>query len=106
MGEYAIQNFTSSVIPRPENRWNGGNRGGWVNPEWDRLVEEFNRTLDRGQRTQQVAQLLRIFSEELPSIPLFFRAQVLAHAANIQGPAVAAPESTYVWNIHEWSLTS
>jgi len=102
MGEYSIQNFSSTVITRAENRWNGGNRGGWSNPEYDRLVEQFNRTLERSDRLQQVGQMLRIYSDELPSIPLFFRAQVLAHAANIQGPAVAAPESTYVWNVHEW----
>lgn len=102
MGEYSLQNFSSSVIPRPENRWNGGNRGGWVNADYDRLVDEFNRTLDRAERTQQVARMLRMLTDEVPSIPLFFRAQLLAHAPSIRGPAVAAPESTYVWNVHEW----
>ena len=32
MGEYSLQNFSSTVITRAENRWNGGNRGGWSTP--------------------------------------------------------------------------
>lgn len=104
MGEPAMLNYSSAGIPRAENRWSGGNRGGWSNPEYDRLVDQFNRTLDRNERIEQVAQLLRLYSEELPAIPLFFRAQPLAHVAALQGPGVAAPESSIIWNIHEWEF--
>ena len=102
MGEPALLNYTTSGIPRPENRWNGGNRGGWSNAAYDRLADEFNRTLARPERVQQVAEMLRIYVEELPSISLFFRAQPLAHVAGLRGPATAAPESSLIWNIHEW----
>jgi peptide/nickel transport system substrate-binding protein len=104
LGESALLNYVSSVIPGPENRWNGGNRGGWRNPEYDRLAEEFNRTLDRAQRVDQVTQMLQIYSDELPAISLFFRAQPLAHIPALRGPEVAAPESSMVWNVHEWEF--
>jgi peptide/nickel transport system substrate-binding protein len=104
MGESAMLNYTTSGIPRPENRWNGGNRGGWANADYDRLAEEFNRTLERSERVQQVAEMLRIYAEELPAISLFFRAQPLAHIPALRGPATAAPESSLIWNVHEWEF--
>lgn len=104
LGESALLNYVSAVIPGPENRWNGGNRGGWRNAEYDRLAEEFNRTLDRAQRTDQVTQMLQIYSDELPAISLFFRAQPMAHVPALRGPEVAAPESSMIWNVHEWEF--
>jgi len=104
MGEPAMLNLASQEIPRADNRWRGGNRGGWSNPQYDRLIESFNQTLGRPQRIEQVAQLLQIYSEELPSIPLFFRAQPLAHLPSLRGPALAAPESSMIWNVHMWEL--
>jgi peptide/nickel transport system substrate-binding protein len=92
------------VIPGPENRWNGGNRGGWRNAEYDRLADEFNRTLDRSQRIDQVTQMLQIYADELPAISLFFRSQPLAHIPALRGPEVAAPESSMIWNVHEWEF--
>jgi ABC-type transport system substrate-binding protein len=104
LGEPAMINLVTEQIPGPNNRWRGGNRGGWSSPDYDRLVAVFNRTLDRGERAQLVRQLLRIYSEELPLFSLFFRAQPFAHAAALRGPANAAPESTVNWNVHEWEF--
>ncbi len=104
MGEAALLNLATAAIARPENRWAGGNRGGWSNPEFDRLIEDFNRTLDRSTRVGQVSDMLKLYTSEMPSIPLFFRAQVLAHVPALRGPAVAAPESSYAWDMHVWEF--
>lgn len=39
-----------------------------------------------------------------PAISLFFRAQPFAHVVELQGPQEAAPESTVLWNVHEWEF--
>jgi len=106
MGEPAMQGLVSSQIPTAANRYLGGNRGGWTSPEYDRVVMTFNQTLDGAERVSLVRQALRLYAEDLPSVPLFFRAQPFAFAAGIKGPAVAAPESSVVWNIHEWEYRS
>jgi peptide/nickel transport system substrate-binding protein len=105
MGEPTLIGLNTDSIPRPENRWNGTNRGGWSNEGYDRLVETFNRTLDRSERVEIVAELLRIFTTELPAISLFHRSQPLAYVPALRGPAPAAPESSQVWNIHTWEFT-
>jgi peptide/nickel transport system substrate-binding protein len=104
MGEPTLIGLTSDGIPRPENRWNGVNRGGWVSEPFDRLVEVFNRTLDRGERLELVVQMLRVFTEELPAISLFHRSQPLAYVPALSGPGPAAPESSLIWNVHTWEL--
>jgi peptide/nickel transport system substrate-binding protein len=97
--------MNTESIPKPENRWNGTNRGGWSHEGYDRLVDAFNRTLDRSERMGLVAQLLQVFTTELPAISLFHRSQPLAFVSALRGPAPAAPESSQVWNIHTWELS-
>ena len=103
LGEAALLNLTTNAIPRPENRWSGSNRGGWSNPDYDGLVSSFNRTLDHQERLGLVRSAT-LYAGEMPTIPLFFRAQVLAYLPSLSGPAVAAPESNYAWNLHKWQL--
>lgn len=104
LGEPAMIDQITARIPRPENRWAGGNRGGWSNAEYDRLVEAFNTTLDRNERAKQAAQLTRIYSEELPSITLLFAIQPMAHVAALRGPGLVAPGAVMGWNAHEWEF--
>ncbi len=104
MGENAIDSLSSSQIPTSSNRWQGGNRGGWSSPDYDRILSEFNTTLDRGARVGQVQQMLRIFAEDVPWVTLFFRADSIGYAGGVTGPTRAASESNVAWNIHEWEF--
>ena len=56
----------------------GTNRGSWLNADYDRLQSAFRVTLDRSQRQSQLIQMAKVVSEELPSIPLYYRAKVVA----------------------------
>lgn len=96
--------LVTSGIPKAENRWSGQNRGGWSNPEYDRLTAAFNTTLDRQERERQVADMALIFTEEVPFISLFFRTQPWAFVKGLTGLQVVAPESNMSWNIHEWDF--
>jgi peptide/nickel transport system substrate-binding protein len=104
------RSWTSAEIGTMQNRWRGQNRTGWSTPEYDRLFDAFLTTLDRGQREQQVVQMHRILSEQLPAFQTHFSAQVMAHVAALHGPepGLAAaglfnPETAPHWNIHEWT---
>jgi len=98
--------FTTPQIARPENRWNGINRGAWSDPEYDRLVESFNTTLDPTERIQQRASMARVLSDELPAIMLYYNLNPAPFLARLTGPVPTTPDSTgYVgWNIHEWEI--
>jgi peptide/nickel transport system substrate-binding protein len=102
LGDQTLIGYTTSGIPRPENRWTGQNRGGWANPEFDRLVERYTAILDWSLRTPVIVEMARLFNEELPAITLYFQPSVFAHVAALQGPRLVAPQSAITWNIQEW----
>jgi peptide/nickel transport system substrate-binding protein len=103
-GEAGLATFVSSAISGPENRWGGGNRLGYSNAEYDGWFEAFSTTLDRSERSQQIAQMTRIFTEDVAAISLHFSPNVIARAGALRGPAAFSPESLPTWNVHEWEL--
>ncbi|HZT05761.1 MAG TPA: ABC transporter substrate-binding protein [Chloroflexota bacterium] len=103
LGEPALIDQVTSHIPGPANRWSGGNRGGYSNPDYDRLVEQFNSTLDRGERIRQIAQMLKIYTDDAPSISLFFATQPMAAVSALKGPQLVVPGAVMGWDIHTWS---
>jgi len=90
-------------VPTPENRYTGTNRGSWVNAEYDRLQAAFRVTLDRSQRKTQLAQMAKVVSEEVPSIPLYYRAKVVARVPQLQG-VILGDRVKHYWNVHLWEL--
>jgi peptide/nickel transport system substrate-binding protein len=100
----ALRGYSIASIPKPENRWAGSNRGAWVNPEYDRLITSYDTTLDQGQRAQLAAGMMKIFSDEVPSIPIDFDPDVIAFVAGLVGPRPGAFTTETAWNIHEWTL--
>ncbi len=92
----------TSAIANAANRWSGGNRTGYSSLEYDRLYEAWSRTLDGGTRNQTVVQLLKLANDDLPSLPMYFNFDVVAHVSALVGPTPVAPDSTYYANVHEW----
>jgi peptide/nickel transport system substrate-binding protein len=103
--EPALVNYTSARISRPENRWIGINRGGWINQEYDRLIEAFLTTLDRRERNQLVVQAVKVLTEELPMLSLYFNPYVQAVPAGLRGVNARAAGTEVTWNIHEWEFS-
>lgn len=105
-GSDRLADYSIDAIPRPENRWNGNNRGGWENAEYDRLWKAYNATLERSERIQQIAGMERVLNEEVGTIPHYFTVVVTAHTGNLKGPvARMTPDAPlgihYTWT-WEW----
>ena len=64
----------SAHIPKPENNFAGQNYTGFVDAEVDELIERMEVELDREKRKAMWRRLQEIYAEELPVIPLYFRA--------------------------------
>jgi peptide/nickel transport system substrate-binding protein len=92
--------------PTAANFWAGSNRGGWSNAEYGRLSSAFDGMLDRDERDRTVAQMLRLVSEEVGVIPLYYNLDVIAHVAALRAPRLVSPDASIGWNLHEWELTS
>ena len=64
----------SAMIPSADNNWSGQNTPGFVNPEMDALIENTETELDRETRRGYWRRMQQIYAEELPVLPLYFRA--------------------------------
>ena len=64
----------SEHIPTPENNFAGQNNTGYKNAEMDALIEQIEVELDRDKRKDLWRRLQHIYGEDLPAIPLHFRA--------------------------------
>jgi peptide/nickel transport system substrate-binding protein len=103
-GDYALAAINSAAIGTAENRWIGTNRAGWVNPEFDRLSAAFKAAVAQEERVRHVASMAKLFTEDLPAIPLLFDQRVYAHTAALTGPRQVAQEALIAWDVHRWEL--
>lgn len=97
--------YLTSEIARPENRWAGGNRSGYSNPTYDRLYEQYLTTLDPRERISILAQLEKVFTEDVPAIMQYFQNTATARVGQLKGPRnTPAPGvgGGGVSRIHEW----
>jgi peptide/nickel transport system substrate-binding protein len=65
----------STMVPTEANGWAGQNYADYRNPDLDDLMDCIEIEIDRGKREQMWHKLQAIYAEELPDLPLYFRAQ-------------------------------
>ncbi|MPZ13010.1 MAG: hypothetical protein GEU73_01055 [Chloroflexi bacterium] len=104
IGAKALGFFISAEVPRPENRWAGNNRGGWSNPEYDRLWQTFDTALEPRDRERSTAEMERLLYDDTAVIPNMFTVVVNARAATLKGPKLrTTPESANgILDVHTW----
>jgi peptide/nickel transport system substrate-binding protein len=103
-GEFNLAVMTTRGIPSAENRWVGSNRGGWSNPEFDRLSEAFASALEPSERVRYLGQMSRLLTEDVPFISVQFDQITMAHVAALRGLTTVPQETLVAWNVHEWEL--
>jgi peptide/nickel transport system substrate-binding protein len=98
------ENTASEQIATAANRWGGQNRGGWWSPEYDRLWDAYNSTLDRSEQIRYLIQMMKIRTEEVTGLPLHYSMNVTAHLSAVRGVDVGVSATTSHWNMHEWEM--
>jgi len=94
---------TLENTPLPENSFGGTNITGWVNTAFDQLRADALQEFDVDERAAIVQQMQQIYNEELPTVPLYDRSEVVVKARGLEnfvkGTAAAR---TQFWNAWEW----
>ncbi|MBK8908322.1 MAG: peptide ABC transporter substrate-binding protein [Rhodospirillales bacterium] len=65
----------SEQIPTAANAWAGQNYTGFRNAEMDALIDAIEVELDRDARKALWRRMQHLYAEELPALPLYFRAE-------------------------------
>ena len=89
--------------PLPENGFAGTNITGWVSEEFDQLRAAALQEFDLAKRAAIVKQMQQLYSEELPTVPLYDRVEIVTKMVGlvnyIKGTAAARSQ---FWNAWEW----
>lgn len=93
--------FASWEIPGDDNPF-GSNAGGFDNHAYDEACHSLlYGPPDTGEYLEAVAEIQRIFREELPSLPLYIRPRLLIHRLDACGVQVDATAFSTLWNLEQ-----
>jgi peptide/nickel transport system substrate-binding protein len=93
--------WSCASVPSESNGWSGENVAGWCFRDADRAIREGVSTLDvQGRRDAYITQQ-KLWTQELPALPLFQRLSLVAATPAVHGlqPDAFAP---LTWNITAW----
>lgn len=94
----------SKEIPTLENSWNGQNSGGWSNKRIDDLLVNIFKEFDAQKRKVMMEEVQKIYTDEVPVMPLYMRADVAVIPANLKGFKMPGHQFHSTLNIDTWSL--
>lgn len=95
--------YASKSIPTEANGWNGGNFPGYRSAEMDAACDGAFRELDAQKRVDAQRQVARVFSRDLPALPLFWRLTVVAAKRGLRNFSIGAPfHGDWMWNAPQW----
>ena len=98
--------YHSTNIPTKENNWQGGNYPRFSDPENDKLLDDGLATLDKAERTKIYQDWQVLFSDALPTLPLFARPNTTAASKRLKNILPGMSSIGETWNIEAWELTS
>ncbi|KAA5614186.1 peptide ABC transporter substrate-binding protein [Rhodovastum atsumiense] len=73
--ESPLRTLASSQIPTSANNWSGANYIAFDNARMDELIATAETQLDPAKQKAAWAEMQRIYAEQLPVLPLFFRSE-------------------------------
>ena len=92
----------SDQVPTEANAWSGQNYTGFRNAEMDALIDAIEVELDRAKRKALWSRLQRLYAEELPVIPLYWRAEAYVLPKWLSGVRPTGHQGTTTLWIEEW----
>jgi peptide/nickel transport system substrate-binding protein len=96
-----LQLWGCDAVPSPENNWIGENFAGWCFRDANRAIREAVTTLDAEQRRAAYLRQQQLWTQEVPSLPLFQRLSLALIAPKVSGPQPDAL-APITWNIASW----
>jgi peptide/nickel transport system substrate-binding protein len=91
--------------PSEGNRYTGFNSGCYQNPEHDATIDRLFTEIDPTAQRQLWRDLVKIESEDLPVLPVFFLIVATIFREGVTGvKGDSNPRSGATWNVAEWDV--
>lgn len=70
-GDTTLGRWDSRIAPTPEGRYVGNNRGSYISPTLDRIIDTIKSTLDEREQARLLKEGGEIIATDLPAMPLY-----------------------------------
>ena len=92
----------SEQIPTEANNWSGQNYTGFASERMDQLIERIELELDRAERKLLWKDLQDIYTDDLPVLPLYWRANPYIQPKWLKGIRPTGHLITTTMWVEEW----
>lgn len=99
------ERFHSNNIPTAENKFAPENVSGWNDPRKDTILDELNSIITPARSEQLQLEFLKMFTEALPHLPLYYSPEVLAVKKGLTGITPrqeSGGQNSSSWNMYQW----
>lgn len=96
--------FHTGQIPTATNNYRGSNYGAYQQPELDALIRRLNSTAPRPERVQIGHQIVRVISDQVPLLGLFYDVEVSVINNRVKNVLGRNVDSGETWNAEEWDV--
>lgn len=94
----------STSIPTKKNGFSGTNFAGWSNKKADTLIEQMEAEFDSQKRKNLAQEIMALYTEEVPVLPLYYRANISVTPKGLKGYRTTAHKYTSTNHIEDWEL--
>jgi peptide/nickel transport system substrate-binding protein len=94
----------SSQIPSAKNGWSGQNFMSWSNKEADALMDQLDLEFNPAKRTEIVHKILKLYTDEVPVLPLYYRSDVSVIPKNLKNYRVTGHQFSETNVVENWTL--
>lgn len=93
--------WSCNAVPSQDNNWSGDNFAGWCFRDASRAIRQAVTTLNLDERKAAYIRQQKLWTQEMPSLPLFQRLSLTLAVPGLRGvrPDALAP---ITWNVVEW----
>jgi len=100
--------YLGEQIPTSDNKWLGVNVTGYNNPDYDTACRAGLRARAFQEESYREGhqEALRLFAEELPAVPLYFRLKIAAARPDLCGFDMDITARSDLWNLEVWDYGS
>ena len=102
------ERFHTKNIPSAENKFALENVSGWNDPRKDAILDELNSIVTPARSEQLQLEFLKMFSDALPHLPLYYSPEVLVAKKGLTGITPrqeSGGQNSSSWNMYQWDKT-
>lgn len=103
---WGVDRYSSAAAPLPQNRFSGGNRSRYMNPEFDALISRYMTTIVERDRVGVLGQIVHHMTDQLTVMGLWYNTEPVPIGNRLRNVTPSdVGGATSAWNAHEWDVS-